>query len=368
MTKKQILRCLCFLLIVCFMLVILCDLFEFENTQHQDSRFFSYRTYPKDTVDAVFIGTSGVDRYWISAKAYDEYGMTVFPLAPDAMPAWLYVNVMEEARTYQDPQLFILDIRAFTQLYDPQNGDVTDTMGVPARRILDAMDFFSPNRFRSALKTMKLIHSVDETAPRWDLSLLLTFIKNHPKWVEDSYSIQSNLGNRTNKYAGFYMNPSLTTLVEAQVPFVYHDTVCKPLHPVAEAALYEVLDYAAEENLKLLFVDTPKILAEAEMGRINQVHRILEEEDADYLSYYSTRRSLPFTIDLDFDADFYNDDHVNFSGAEKFTDSFSAYLDTHYHLPDRRADAHVQQNWDGIYSKILTSVEKYKTDITAPQP
>ena len=72
MTKQQITKVVAFCLIVCIMLLCLCDLFEHNNLSNYSRRIHTYRTLEEDTVDAVFLGTSGVDRYWIAAKAYEE--------------------------------------------------------------------------------------------------------------------------------------------------------------------------------------------------------------------------------------------------------------------------------------------------------
>ena len=82
MTKNQIIRCAAFSVIVCLLLVLMCELFENTNTSNYATRMYSYRNFNEDTVDAVMIGTSGIDRYWIAAKAYEDYGMTVYPLIP----------------------------------------------------------------------------------------------------------------------------------------------------------------------------------------------------------------------------------------------------------------------------------------------
>ena len=170
MTKKELIRMIAFCLVVCMMLVLLCDLFENENTKNYDSRLYTYRTYNEDTIDAVFIGTSGVDRYWCGPKAYEDYGMTVYPLSTDAMPAWLYVDMLEYALEYQNPQMVLLDIRAFAQ------DNKTKAMDVRARRILDALPWFSSQWFKVAFKSMKIIHEQDETKPRFDISFLLCYI------------------------------------------------------------------------------------------------------------------------------------------------------------------------------------------------
>lgn len=47
MTKKQVFRCIAFVLVVGMMLVVLCDLFELNNTSNYDKRYTTFRKLEK---------------------------------------------------------------------------------------------------------------------------------------------------------------------------------------------------------------------------------------------------------------------------------------------------------------------------------
>lgn len=352
MTKKQILRAVAFLLAVCVLLVVLCDLFEQENHQSCDRSFYTYRTYPENIIDAVYIGTSGVDNYWIAPQAYEEYGLTVHPLATEAMPPWLYTNMMDEALAYQSPELILLDIRAFTQASKLEESFDFMTIDACARRVLDAMDLFSLNRLKTAFKVMEVVHELDETAPRWDISYLFSFVKYHSKWSDEEYRFSSNLGQRAHKYCGFNANDAFSTAQVPQTPVVYDSTYIEDLDPLCEAALYEVLDYIREKDLQVLFVDTPQFLARDRIGRTNRVLQILEEEGMDYLTFYTDAPDGSFAIDLDPETDFHDSAHVNYFGAQKYTAALGAYIHGNYDLPDRRNDENAVASWGGVYDSL----------------
>ena len=354
MTKKHIVRVVAFFAVFCVMVGGLCDLFELENNSNYDKRFTTLRKFADDTIDAVWIGTSGADRYWIAAKAYEQYGMTVYPLSSDAMPTWLFTNVIDEVYTYQDPRLILIDLRAFGQ-----DNNKASTMDARARRVLDAMNFFSINRIKTAFKTMKTVHETFEDESRWDPSYLLSFIKYHSKWSEEDYSFDQNIGNREHKYAGFFINKTLSVQVKPQKPAAYDWELRAPLDPTAEASLYELLDYIEKKQLKVLFVDTPQFKDPTEMGRANTVYDILDEHGVEYVHFFTERPDGAFTIELDGQTDFYDDGHVNYKGAEKFTDAFAAYLNETYKFPDRRKQPEVAEYWDGKYEMIVERIEKY---------
>jgi len=356
MTKKQALRCIAFILAVCVMMVVLCDLFEQENGNWADRCFNTYRASNPDTIDAVFLGTSGVACYWVAPLAYEEFGMTVYPLAADAMPAWLYTKMLDEVLTYQNPELILLDIRPFTS--EPVDAD---TMDARARCILDAMDLFSINRNKTAVKAMKTIHAAHPDAPQFDISYFLSFVKYHPKWVDGGHLLSYNLGQRMHKYGGYRLDQDFIAVVSPQTPTDYDPNLVSDLTPLYEEALYEVMDYIRDKDLNVLFVDTPKV-AGSKMGASNRVYQILEEEGFDCLTYLAPPEDGAFPLDLDYSTDFYNSGHVNYYGAAKFTRALAAYLDTHYDLPDRRNDPAVQAQWDGLYEVMLEDLKEIEAE------
>lgn len=353
MTKKEVLRCVAFLLVVCLLLIGLTDTFELDHATAA-RRFYSYRTFEKDTVDAVYIGTSGVGRYWISAKAYDEYGMTVYPLATDAMPVWLYPTMVDEALAYQNPKLLIFDTRPFGQSHTAENADVR------ARRVLDSMELFSGTRVKAAFKTMEIIHRLDESKPAFDASYLLSFVKFHTKWSEGDFTLDTQYDKEKHEFGGYYLHFLLSIQHASLTPAEYDKDYYLPLDPISEEALYELLDYAKERGVELLFVDSPQLMSETEIGRANTVRKILQEQGAAYVSFNGTAEAEQMNIQIDPATDYYDDAHVNYYGAEKFTASLAAYLDQNYDLPDRRNEESVRKDWDGVYDHIKRTVADYE--------
>ena len=355
MTKKELLRSIAFVLVVCLLFIVLCEVFELSDVTYIPTRFKTFSNLNDDTVDAVWIGTSGVDRYWMAAKAYEEYGMTVYPLASDAMPTWLFTNVIDEIYAKQNPELIIIDARAFRQ----SNTNI-DTIDTRARRVLDAMDFFSVNRFKAAFKSMKILHRVDPERSRLDLSLPISFIKYHTMWADKDFSIEDNVNfTAASEYMGFFVHKDLSIKAVDHKAVVYNNNYYKDLDPISEESLYELLDYAESKDINLLFVCTPEMMKKSEIGQMNTLFRILDEKGIPYINGCDTdsKGNFILTPDLSPSKDFYNENHVNFYGAEKFTAAIGAYLDEHYDFEDHRSDEAVKEHWDGVYGKIQAQIK-----------
>lgn len=353
MTIKQAIRSVAFLLVCAVMALFLCDVFEQENTQNNDRRMYSYRNLEKNSIDAFIMGTSGVDRYFISSKAYEDYGMTVYPFSSDALPCWLYTELLDEALSYHTPELIILDIRAFVQ-----DNNRMGTMDVRARRILDTMPIYSINRLKAAFKVMRIMETVDENAPLIDFSYLFSFIKYHGKWKEDDFTFLNNLGEEEHEYLGFYIDEE-KTVRKRKVSCVPWDPYAQfELDPLSQTELHRVIEYIKKKNLNVLFIDTPQANTLLRMGRANTIYGILESEGIPYIEFNSTDTDNFMTVDLDFKNDFYDARHVNFYGAQKFTDVFAKYLNDNYDFPDHRGDEKIAKRWDGVYDELCLKIKE----------
>lgn len=356
MTKKRIIHVIAFLLVLSFVFYCLCDLFEGANDLAQDKCFSLYRSLPEDIVDVTMIGTSGIDRSIIPSQAYEESGISIGTLASDAMPSWLYTNVVDEVYKYQNPQLLIVDIRPFTQ----GNTGKSNPIEVRARRVIDSMPLFSWNYIKTSFNAMKWISKADENASRFDLSLLVPFIKYHTKWSEDDFSFEDNIGVEPNEYGGYRIKKSYLVTVKKQKVVKYDREQTVELDPVTEEALYEFLDYVRENDINVLFIDTPQFRGKTESGRANTVYDILEKEGMNYIHFYSEDSKTGFSIKgLNPEKDFADSGHVNFYGAQKVTQALYEYIEDNYDLPDRRTDESTKSYWDGIQQKLLDLIDKY---------
>ena len=356
MTKKQAVRVATFFLAFFVMVFVLCDVFEQENIYPHCRRLYTYRTLEDDTVDAVIFGTSGVDWYWVTSQAYEDYGMTVYPYSTPAMPAWLYIEAIEDALSYQNPKLIIIDIRPFTQ-----SNVKTSTAEPRARRLLDAMSPFSPARIKAGFKTMEIMHRIDEKKSRFDVSYLFSFIKYKRKWDDSDFRINNNIVLAKHQYLGTFIDKSSSVSSVDFEKSDYDASYRRSLDPICKEALYDVIEYIRKNDLDVLFLDTPQVSTRREMGRSNTIYDILEKEGMPYVHYYSAETDNGFSIDLDLKTEFYDDSHVNFYGAQKFTKAFSKYLDENYDLSDRRNDEKVKKDWNEVHASLLKEINSFET-------
>ena len=359
MTKKHVVKIISFLLCCVLLVVALCDLFELEDSNTYIKHFNTYYKLDKGSIDAVLVGTSGIDRYYMPSLAWEEHGIATFPMTIDSFPAWMYIYVLEELRQYQDLELMVIDIRPFTQ-----SSLTTDRQDVRARRVLDAMKLTSVNRLKAAFKAMDVVYDVDNNSSKFNLSYIFSFIKYHSKWKDNGFTVRKNIRKHNDEYAGFYANRKLSIKKIAQKPKFCDLSSEVELDKLSEESLYEVIDYVKENNIKALFIDTPQIANDIERGRSNIIYDILEENDLPVLHYYTekTPHGISNIFNFDYENDFYNDSHLNYLGAQKFTKVLSDYLVKEYNLPDKRDNEGSKKFFEGAHERLLAKMAEYEAE------
>lgn len=363
MTFKQVLKIAIFMFILGVICYYLCDIFEIRNG-YMSKGYASYKNFEEDTIDAVFIGTSGVNRSWIPGEAYDLYGMTVALLSTDALPCWITLDMIKEAYRFQNPELIILDMRMFTK-YDPS--EYPELSMTRARRAIDTLDFFSWNRIDAINRTLKLGSTYDIGISRFDPSFFLSFIKYHEMWSDDEFEIFSEIGSPTAKYLGFYVNKKNSVRENPQKKSKWTNESTE-LTPIAIECLYEIVEYCNKNNIELLFVDTPHILNKSDSMRNNSFVKLLNELGQKFV-LYTDKEYYYIGEDADgsdtgkeifkFDKHFYDENHLNFYGAEIFTRVFAEYLKENYKLSDHSDDSRCSE-WVGTYTKLKKKMSSYK--------
>ncbi|MBR2892522.1 MAG: hypothetical protein IKB94_01585 [Clostridia bacterium] len=348
MKNKNLVRSLIFSALVIALLLTLCNLFEYNN-DHSSQRLQTYKDLKRNSVDAVILGTSGMDRFWIGAKAYEEYGISIYPITTEGMPSWVTVPMLKEAEKRQNLKLVVMDMRSFLGDY-PYDSLKFD---VQSRRAIDILDLFSMTRLEAIINTHKAIKQAGvEDAPAIDISYFLSFVRYHGMWEEEGFSFDE-LKNPKSKYMGFYMHKDYTTSPILEYTPTVETEERIPLDPVAQTWLDKFLEYIGKQDYEVMFLQTPSTRTKTEAGRLNTLKDYLE-----------TRGYTCMVLDIDesiydLENDFYNDGHVNYYGAEKFTEMFAEYLTENYDLPDRRGDEDCD-DWVGVYDVIKAQIKKFE--------
>ena len=285
-----------------------------------------YYSEPEDTIDVVFIGGSSTYVFWAPYIAWNEWGMSSYNFATDSMSPALLMGMIEEARKTQDPELFVIDLRAL-EVRETHPYFYTDAY---LRNITDSLKY-SFNR----IKTTNYAFSYEQNGSQYNLENYLDLMMYHATW--------QNLNLLNFDYVSNKMEHPLKGF--RMVDFAYHESFeMKDYSDITEKStlsdstnqiLIDLLEYCNKNNLNVLFTLNSFYQENDDVKKIyNYVAEVVESYGYDFLNtndYYEE-------MEIDFSHDFYNRDHVNLYGAEKYTTFLGRYIVQNYAIPDHRQE------------------------------
>ncbi|MBC6680845.1 hypothetical protein [Zhenpiania hominis] len=150
------------------------------------------------------------------------------------------------------------------------------------------------------------------------------------------------------------MSEGKTFAQKPQKPAVYTENTEK-LAPETERMFNDLLDYCDSIDTEVLFVLSPFSAKEDNVGRLNEAVRIAEERGYPVLNFNT--KELVEDVGINWETDFYNSNHANILGAEKYTKYLANYIAEHYDMEDHRGDP-AYKSWDESYESYVEFVEK----------
>lgn len=331
--------------VLCFsvLFVLLSYLYRPVTTSREN--ICGFYAEKKNTLDMVYIGGSACYVYWEPLAAYDKYGFTSYNFAADAMPPQVIRYCMEEILKTQSPEVFLVDLRPFQygDLYDEVTSSVNYKREAPIRNVTDNMNY-SVNRAAMIENCVE-----GETAAyHFDIA------KYHSLLI--SLITPRNWGYITNRHPmrskGFHACESVEELYIEDVSNIKEK---QRLSEEMDDLLTELLEYCKNKEQKVLFIVHAYQISEEDQKKYNY----MEERIAEYGMDYLNTNDYAEEIGLEPSADFYNRDHVNLLGADKYTKFLGEYLVRNYTLPDKRNDS-AYRRWTQEYKEWNGRMEEIR--------
>lgn len=364
------------------------------RADHNKQRINGFYEEEKDSLDVVFLGASEVYSDFSPCHAYNYAGVTSYLFATQANSILSYKSALKNILERQKDALVVIEL----------NGAVNDE----AETVKDAN---LHNYADNVPLDMNKVEWVMQDGIENKSEYVLPIIKYHGLWSgnEESEKYMETVANDQrrgycllkgilNETAVFKspqksMNPYLQKLANGEgVP---HNNIKatldsaqkqnlsekiqdkakraddnqakkgrKPLPELEEKALRELLSYCKEQNLKnVVFTRFPHIVVKRTFDRFeksNTVGDIVEEYGFDYLNF---ERDFVNT-GLDENTDFYNLDHLNVFGQQKFTEYLTDYLMARYAVAQKDRSDKLSTEWKKCGSYYRAYV-KYSEELIA---
>ena len=294
-------------------------------------------------VDVVMVGGSDWIRYYYPFQAWNDAGITSYNYANHASRLDMLKYYLEDIRTKNhDAKLYVVSVRTITML--------TEDVYEPGLR--NWSDAISPTSFTriKGISNYLFSREVDyNTLPSFYFDIIKYHSNKEAPSSEKNWNDLkgNNLMNDTN---GF--DPSAS--VEPFSKPVWGENRIS-LSKRQSDALYRILDYCDKEKMNVLFTCCPLYFFDEEVGVINTCEDIIKSRGYKFLNF---NRYID-EMELDYNTDFMDRNHVNLLGADKFTRFFVDYLKTNYTLTDHRGDSEYSR-WDTVYEEYIPYMKSVK--------
>ncbi len=304
----------------------------------------------EDSLDAVVIGASCVYRYWDCMYAWKEYGITSYDYSIGSMSAAATVFAIEDIKKTQDPQVIVFDVRKILSRFPDTEGGIWGA--------LDAQDY-NTNR----LAAVKYYCQLNGIALRDAWSEIIDIIRYHDNHEalasELSWQLLDNRADESLDAEGFYKGFAISSEhAFINAPLAEWPDGTAALDPQLETVYIDILEYCRSNGIPLLLVASPFTVTAEDAMELNRIEEIAQEYGFPFLNSNQHYEEMG----LDFQTDFYDLNHVNLYGANKYTDFLAKYMITNY-APFEDREESLCASWDGVYERYAAEAEAARQEL-----
>ncbi len=337
---QKLLKAAAFTAVFLFLFVHLsyCKRGNLSYTRKNISGYYALR---RNSLDVVFIGTSGTFSSFIPMQAWHDCGFASYNFCVNMMGANTIPYAVTEALKSQKPRLIVIDIYPFI------TGEMIGNIG-------DSYTRYNTDGFRYSMNRFLLIKN--EVMRAQDLTESpLTYFADIIKWHTNDLTLKNFFCRMPNVDRGF------NAMIWGRVARPGQTDEVKALSPQLEACLTKLLDKCARLGCPVLFVyypyaDTYKY--PDALANVNYIGNRVQEAGFDFKNFGAEWEAFG----LDVNRDYWDPAHFNIYGAEKVTACVAPWLQETYALPDHREEKKYR-DWQADYEAWKANEAAYKADI-----
>lgn len=344
---KNVILCMLFLCLFVRTFTFLTYLFRDTDTD----RLRILGLEQEKDLDMIYVGSSSSICYWQPLRAWKEYGFTSYTYATNSLQADSSEYYIREALRSQEPGLFVVELRSFVAWSD-------EVYDLGLRNGSDSMSLFSPVRW-------KYIHDYMQKRTNTEEVDVGSFYFDIAKYHTNTERLGDEKQWKYSKNKAIFPNKGWEW-------FEQYDCMEEPdgflteergeVPPKCRKALESLLTLCDDRQLEVLFVVSPKVLDREEQAIYNSLKDIVES----YGYRYWNANEHYEEIGLDFSRDFFNGNHTNCFGAEKYTRFLGKYIKEQYEMPDHMQEQEYAQ-WFKEYERFAAEEIVCKEAVTKMQ-
>ncbi|MBR1481827.1 MAG: hypothetical protein IJ598_02535 [Ruminococcus sp.] len=304
------------------------------HQDHNRLRLDGFYLEEKDSLDVVFTGASESYSDFSPGLAYEKFGFTSYPYASASVTAGAAVTQIKEILRTQSPQLIVMEINPF--LYPDDSNEKNEGS------IRNYIDNVPLNQ--NKIDYIKSLNTENE------LEYFIPVIKYHDCWTEYPGGIKFLGAQLIQDFRGYtllkgYKSNTFSCSEEGYLNSrLINDTKEVPLTADSETKLKELLKFLNDNDIKnVLFIRAPHLIRQNDYEcfcMANYAGNIIKEYGFDFINFERDEVTMNYPA-----SDYYNIQHLNIYGSEKFTEYFGSILTKQYGVQQTAKTAAQQQQW-----------------------
>lgn len=292
-----------------------------------------------DQIDVLYYGSSHMINGVYPNYMWRDYGITGYNFASHAdyfgSTYWAMMNSLD----YASPKLIVIDCYTIADMYKVCGYEYLhgwmDAMPLTPNKIKAVWDLTDDPLREAAIE----IGELEEDSRGTKGEFLWDFCKYHSRWNEiTDESFKTPVATERGAEARINVMPMEDT--EKISPDDIYET-----EAISVSYLKKMIEECQSRGIEVLLVYIPYSAPDYRQRQANFAGQIASEYGLNYVNFLN--ESV-----VDYSVDFYDDTHLNSSGAEKITDYLGRYIRDNYNLEDHRDDA--------AYAHFYDEYEDYK--------
>ena len=288
------------------------------------NRITGFYAEPEDSLDVVVLGSSAVYRYIHNPLLWEQEQITSYNFGTPGLNIFMLEYLLDEVEKTQSPEVYIIDARKFV---------LTENADYKKNRFQQLVNNLKYSKTRCEMIDRLIKNPIERIYYYFDIMIY------HDNWESLTWdSLEYADNERVHPTKGWDVVTSIKELDSVDRTEMDEE---EPLSEVAEETLISLLEKCQEKDLQVLFLATPWKIGKTNQKQSNYMKGIVEQYGFDYLDL----NRCADEIGMDYSKDFYNERHVNESGAVKVTKYVGEYLKENYDFDLEKTDE-VKASWN----------------------
>lgn len=323
------------------------------------SQVLLYEEQKENSIDIAFIGSSATYRFYDVMAIWEKYGITSMSYFASAMPFDYTITMIKYVQENQSPEIYVIDLRELVT--DEYNMKYYGSYKTEQRQeaYISALNLL-PMEWNRVSTVFSSAYLEQERYLQYEALLY-----NHESFVDNLVGSMTGsvevepLSYKGNSQLKFMVNDVSEEYIDLDL---LEENLNYTLTEETVIRLVEVLEYCEENDMNVYFTFSPYVNARNLADQ--DIRRELGELVMEYGYPFTDYKSEIDEMGLDVTTEYYDANHVNAVGANKYTlYAMEDILATYPIEPDYSES--VMDSWNQEYEEWMIYYEKNVIELYA---